>query len=360
MKGKPESGAFFGGGPISASERAWAERAVKSGLLTPVQVRKALVAREESDPKAPLEVVLVSLGYLQEPDVDELCRTTRRIPKLSAPKPKEAEEIVAIYGSCTVLEPVGRGPCGSVYIAMHGDTGARLALKVISPNALNRPFFPRFMGSVRLSLGLRHPASARVVDAGIQDGALYVASQFQQGIPLAEFVRSNGPLAPVQASTVLVQAAGALQEAHAAGLVHGNLKPENLFITGRMEIRITDYGLGRADSAFLKDHADKAGSIVYSLAPEQWSRESVPASDLYALGVLWHFMLTGRFPFESRWFQDIREKHENADPPEPPGADPALYARLLAKDPAARPSPREMAEALAPVRRARKAARRGR
>lgn len=356
MTAKPPSGAFFGGGSISASERAWAERAVKRGLLTPIQIRKALVSREANDPKVPLEGVLVSLGYLKEPDLETLGRTTRRIPKLAAPKP--AEEIVAIYGSCTVLEPVGRGPCGSVYVAVHGDTGAKVALKVISPNALNRPFFPRFMAGVRVALGLRHPASVRVIDAGIQDGALYVASQLQQGTPLAEFVRSNGPLDPAQASAVLVQAAGALEEAHAAGLVHGNLKPENVFLTGRMEVRITDHGLGRADAAFLKDHADKAGTIVYSLAPEQWNRTSLPASDLYALGVLWYFMLTGRFPFESRWFQDIRKKHEISDPPELPGADPDLYARLLAKDPAARPSPRDVAEALAPVRRARKAPKR--
>ena len=112
MTAKPPSGAFFGGGSISASERAWAERAVKRGLLTPIQIRKALVSREANDPKVPLEGVLVALGYLKEPDLETLGRMTRRIPKLAALKP--AEEIVAIYGSCTVLEPVGRGPCGSV------------------------------------------------------------------------------------------------------------------------------------------------------------------------------------------------------------------------------------------------------
>jgi len=350
---KPASGAFFGGGAISAAERAWAERAVKRGVLTPLQLRKALLARESGDPKASLESVLLSLGYLKPPDVESLGRTTRRIPKQPAPKP--AEEIVPIYGSCTVLEPLGRGPCGSVYAALHGETGAKVALKVIAPNALNRPFFPRFMASVRLALSLRHPASARGIDAGIQDGALFVALELVQGTTLAEFVRSNGPLAAEQAGRVLAQVAGALGDAHAKGLVHANLKPENVFITGRFDVKITDYGLGRADATFLKDHADKAGSIVYSLAPEQWSRESLPASDVYACGILWYFMLTGRFPYESRWFQDIRKKHEISDPPLPPGvSDPALYERLLAKDPTDRPLPAELAAAFAPIRRARK------
>ncbi len=338
---------FFGGGSFTAAERDWIERAVKRGALTPFQVRKTLIARDGQGPTVPLGIVAVSLGYLKESDLEALGTSSQRIKKQPAPP----EEIVPIYGSCTVLEPLGRGPCGSVYVALHGDSGARVALKVIAPNALNRPFFPRFMGSVRHALALSHPAIVRVVDAGIQDGSLYVASSLVQGTTLAEFVRSNGPLAVGQAVSILRQVAEALGEAHAAGLVHGNLKPENVFITGKFQARITDFGLGRADVTFLKEHADQAGTIIYSLAPEQWNHEAAPASDLYACGVLWHFMLTGRFPFEGRSYPEIRKKHEKAPPPSvsragiPPAAD-ALAARLLAKDPAARPAAADLVDAL--------------
>ena len=349
-------GGFFGGGSVSAAERGWIERAVGRGALTPLQVRKILIARDGHGPEVPLEVVAVSLGYLKESDLEAL------------EAPSAPEEIVQIYGSCTVMEHLGRGPCGSVYAAIHGDSGARVALKIIASNALNRPFFSRFMESSRRALALTHPAIVRVVDTGVQDGSLYVASWLVQGTTLLEFVRSNGPLDLDPAASILRQVVEALGEAHAAGLVHGNLKPENVFLAGRLEAKITDFGLGRADVTFLKEHADQAGSIVFSLAPEQWNHEAVPASDFYACGVLWHFMLTGRFPFEGRSCQEIRKKHEKTPPPAPsasragiPRPADALAARLLAKDPEDRPaSAAGIVEALGSLHRARPARRRSR
>jgi serine/threonine-protein kinase len=326
---------------LTATERKWVERALKRGALTSAQVKEAVEAREATDPSAPLEVVLVSMGLLQEPQLEALGRTTRRIPILAPTD--ETGEVVQIYGSCTVLEPMARGPSGTVYRAVHGDTGEKVALKLIPANALNRPFLRAFSRNLQLALGLSHPRAARVFDAGVQGTTLYVATELLGGPTLLEIVRENGPLVAERASALLAQVAGALRAAHGIGLIHGNLKPENVFLSGKLDVKVTDFGLGRADAGFLAQHADKAGTLVYSLAPEQWSRETVPASDFYACGVLWYYMLTGKYPFEGRSYQEIRRKHERTEPPAPsaahrgvPSSADALARKLLEKDPARR------------------------
>ncbi|MFN3486552.1 MAG: hypothetical protein ACK44W_13875, partial [Planctomycetota bacterium] len=145
----------FTEGFLSGEERAWVERALRRRRVTPEQIREAVEVRAKSeDPAAPLEVVLVSLGYLREEDVEALGRTTGRVPVLlAAPEPAE---LVEIYGSCTVLEPLGRGPSGPVYLALHGDSGRRVALKIIPDNALNRPFRRRFARHAQMALQLSH------------------------------------------------------------------------------------------------------------------------------------------------------------------------------------------------------------
>jgi serine/threonine-protein kinase len=110
-----------------------------------------------------------------------------------------------------------------------------------------------------------------------------------------------------------------------------------------MEVKLTDFGLGRDDSEFLKAHADLAGGILHVLAPEQWSQEAVPATDLYASGVIWHFMLTGQYPFTGKGYGITRQNHEQgtARPPSecrddlPPGVD-VLFWSLANKDAKAR------------------------
>lgn len=329
---------LFEGASLSKDERAWLERAVRRGVLRPAHVRQALSARASAGSMT-LGGILVSLGYLKPKDVEDLERTTRRVQIL--PIPDAGVEVVQVYGSCTVIEPLGRGPSGPVYRALHADSGREVALKLLPPNALNRPFIRLFSRSAQIALGLQHPRAVRVIDAGVQGGTLFIASELVKGTSLLEFVRSNGPMPVGQASALLAQVAGAVGAGHAIGLVHGNLKPENILLTGKLDVKVVDFGLGRGDAGFLKQHADQAGSLVYSLAPEQWSTATVPASDFYQIGVLWHFMLTGKYPFEGRAFLEVRKKHEKAPIPSvlragvPMAAD-ALLQRLLEKDPAGR------------------------
>lgn len=334
-------------GGLEGAEKDLAELAIRKGYLTRRQLAVALSTRAAADPQAPLDVMLLSLGFLEEDQVEELLREIRppaplkRRPSGRLRKPVVVPEgvEVRIVGPATLLEPVGRGPSGRVYRAFHGDREEEVAVKEIPGNDLNRPFLEAFRRRAPAAIGLRHPHIAEVYEVLERPEGLYLISEWVEGITLQEHLRQVPMLEVSQAIRILRQIGEALQAAHRAGIVHGNLKAENVLLGEDLEVKLTDFGLGRDDPDFLKDHADLAGSILHVLAPEQWRGPAVPATDLYACGVLWHFMLTGRFPFTGKGYQVTRQNHEQglAAPPSefrpdlPPGAD-LMFRHLANKD----------------------------
>ncbi len=332
---------------LSGAEKQLADLAVRKGFLTRRQLTVALSTREAAEPDTPLDVMLLSLGFLEEDQVEELLQEARppappKKSRLPAPRkpivvPEGAE--VRIVGPATLLEPIGRGPSGRVYRAFHGDLGCEVAVKEVPANDLNRPFLDRFRERSRRLRGLEHPNVALVLDVVDGPEGLYIITEMVEGITLQDHLRQVPMLELSQAIRILQQVGAGLQAAHRAGAVHGNLKAENVLLADGLEVKLTDFGLGRDDPEFLKIHADLAGSILHVLAPEQWGKEAVPASDFYACGVLWHFMLTGQFPFTGKGYIVTRQNHEqgNAKPPSasrpdlPPAAD-ALFGSLANRD----------------------------
>ena len=333
------------GSTRSSVERRLVDLAVERGYLTRGQVDKCLGARASADASAPLDVIAVSMGYLTNEDAEELVRDARESappspPAEPKPEPEAEVEEVKIYGASTVVEPIGRGPSGTVYKAFHGGLLREVALKVIRVNPLNKPFLGLFKERAGRVQDLEHPNIARVHEVGEQPDAVYVSSELVDGVGLLDFVKGIGVLAPAQAISVLRQVALALEAAHEAGAMHGNVKPENVLLVGDGAIKVTDFGLARDETKFVKDHADLTGSLVHSMAPEQWNGDTVPASDLYACGALWYLMLTGKVVFETRCYIDLRKKHESALPKAPtkvrsdlPPEVDLIAATLLQKDP---------------------------
>jgi len=366
-----------GKGSLSGLEKLLADLAVRKGHITRSQLNVALSARASSDPGAPLDVFLVSLGFIDQEKADELLQVVRGLvdpeespapvkspppplrkaapppPRKAAapaparpaapPPPKDSaaedEEALTIVGSSTILEPIGRGPSGTVYRAFHGDLRRDVALKMIPANALNKPFLDQFGGRARRLCGLVHPNIARVIEVVDRPDGLFIASELVSGITLLDHVRRNRTLEVGQAVHVLKQIGLALHAVHKTKAIHGNLKAENVFLVGGLDVKLTDFGLARDDPEFLKTHADLAGSILHIMPPEQWRREAIPQSDLYACGVLWHFMLTGTFPFTGKGYLVTRQNHEEGIAPLPtecrknlpPGAD-VLFKSLSHKD----------------------------
>ncbi|HEX5763121.1 MAG TPA: serine/threonine-protein kinase [Solirubrobacterales bacterium] len=233
---------------------------------------------------------------------------------------------------------IARGGMGVVYRATHLALERPVALKVIARHlAEQEGFRERFLSESRLAARLDHPGVVPVYDAREEDGELIVAMRFVKGGDLKKRIAVGGPLPVPEALDLLAQVAEALDAAHAAGVVHRDVKPHNILLEGDRAF-LTDFGLAKAlgDSGVLSD-ASVVGTAEY-MSPEQWRGSRVgPAADVYSLGCVLYEATTGIAPFA--------RQAGDSEPQMPRGLD-AVIERAVAKDPAERyPSAGEMIEA---------------
>jgi serine/threonine-protein kinase len=260
---------------------------------------------------------------------------------------------------------IGKGGMGEVWAAWHRGLERKVALKILRLGEQTDPLaVARFEREVRLSSGLTHPNTVRVFDSGTtEDGLLYYAMELLDGSSLGELVKREGPLPPARAVHLVTQAARALAEAHDAGIVHRDVKPENLFVTsagGESDfVKVLDFGIARAASE-AQHQLTETGAVTgtpATMSPEVITgHEATPASDVYGLGATLYIALTGRAPFKGEVPASTLLSHLH-DAPVPPsertsGAVPAdvdaIVLRALAKKPDDRfADGRALAEALA-------------
>ncbi|HMJ72983.1 MAG TPA: serine/threonine-protein kinase [Solirubrobacterales bacterium] len=223
---------------------------------------------------------------------------------------------------------IARGGMGVVYRATHLALDRPVALKVIARQfADDEGFRDRFLRESRLAASLDHPAVVPVFDAREEDGELIVAMRLIAGGDLKKRIKAGGSLPPAEAIGLLGQIGAALDAAHAAGIVHRDVKPHNILLEGNRAY-LTDFGLAKAlgDSGVLSG-TSVVGTVEY-MSPEQWRGGSVgPAADVYALGCVLYEALTGVVPYARRG--------GDAEPELPQGLD-AVIERAVAKDPGER------------------------
>lgn len=275
---------------------------------------------------------------------------------------RSAVEKAVQLGQYIVHEKIGEGGMGAVYRASHAMMKRPTAIKVIPPDRAGANAVARFEREVMAASRLTHPNNVAIYDYGrTRGGVFYYAMELLDGEDLARVVDREGPQPAERTMRILRQMAAALEEAHAAGLVHRDVKPENVVLCtrGGMSdfVKVLDFGLVKdiaSPSATLTSERAIAGTPLY-MAPEAiLAPETVgPPADVYGLGCVAYVLLTGRPPFEAHNLIAVCAAHVH-QPPEPPSmralAIPpsldALVLRCLAKDPSERPSTHELASAL--------------
>ncbi len=219
---------------------------------------------------------------------------------------------------------------GEVYRARDAVLERPVAIKVLHRNlAGDAGFIERFRREARAAANLNHQNIVAVHDWGSVDGIYYMVMEYVAGLSVREILHAEGLLAPAQAADVLEQTLAALQHAHRQGIVHRDVKPENLMVTRDGVVKVADFGLARAFAdAQITEAGNVIGTVQY-LAPEQLHGEPAdPRTDLYALGVVAFELLTGRLPFTGETPMAIAYQHIHEPMPRPSSANPAVPTTL--------------------------------
>ena len=264
-------------------------------------------------------------------------------------------------GQYTLAERIGEGGMGVVYRAQHAMLRRPTAVKVLPPAKMGEQNLRRFEREVQLTSRLTHPNTISIYDYGrTPDGLFYYAMEYLEGFTLTELVEAAGPLPARRVAWLMRQICGSIAEAHRIGLIHRDIKPDNLIVCDRGGVadvvKVLDFGLvkdfGSSEPA-LSSVNTLIGTPLY-MAPESFTDPDsvgVP-SDVYALGAVAYYLAAGRHVFEARTLMEISAHHMRTPAPSPstglprplPDALEALILGCLAKRPGERPRSAEVLE----------------
>lgn len=259
-------------------------------------------------------------------------------------------------GQYTLGDKIGAGGMGVVYHAQHALLRRPTAVKLLTPGRSGEAAVKRFEREVQLTASLQHPNTVTVYDYGrTPDGIFYYVMEYMDGGDLEGLVKADGPLPPARVVYLLSQVASGLAEAHEIGLIHRDIKPANILVAGAGPIadlaKLVDFGLVRDMTAMTDPGLTATQSVMGTplyMAPESIADPSgVDARvDLYALGAVAYFLLTGTPVFEGNTVVEICSKHLHTEPETPserlglkvPEMLEEVVMRCLAKKPAERPA----------------------
>jgi eukaryotic-like serine/threonine-protein kinase len=245
----------------------------------------------------------------------------------------------------------------TVFLAHDSELDRPVAIKILAAQLASEPaFYERFVREARMAARLAHPNIVQVFDAGEEDERRYIVMEYVPGHTLADEPRARGRLAPARVVDLALQICGGLELAHSSGLVHRDVKPQNLLLREDGTVKIADFGIARAaEATSLTEIGSILGTVAY-LSPEQAAGELVTAAaDIYSLGVVLYELLAGRTPHEFRSLTDlaVKQREEMIPPlselePSVPEQLEAVVMHCLARNPDSRPaSAAELARELA-------------
>jgi serine/threonine protein kinase/tetratricopeptide (TPR) repeat protein len=235
-----------------------------------------------------------------------------------------------------VIEELGHGGMGRVYKVFDTDIKEKIALKLLRPEiALDRETVERFSNELKLARKISHRNVCRMFDLGKAEGTTFITMEFVPGEDLKKFIRKSGQLGAGRAVSIAKQVCEGLTEAHHLGVVHRDLKPQNIMVDEDGNARIMDFGIARSlSSKSITGAGVMIGTPEY-MSPEQVEGKDVDQrSDIYSLGIIIYEMLTGRVPFEGDTPFTIGVKHKSERPRDPRELNPQIpqdLGRLVLK-----------------------------
>ncbi|HVL68939.1 MAG TPA: serine/threonine-protein kinase [Vicinamibacterales bacterium] len=246
-----------------------------------------------------------------------------------------ADRTIAHYN---LLEPIGRGALGEVFRARDTRVGRTVALKLVDPQlAADDTRRLALLDEARLASRLSHPAIATLFEAGEAEGVPYLTYEFAAGVPLRSEMAGR-PLPPRRALELAIQIADGLAEGHAAGVVHGDLRPDTIVVTAKGNAKLLDFGMSRwTRGGTIRRTASRSPEslppddvpLVSYLAPEQaLGADCDGRADLFSLGTLLYEMLTGRSPFAAPTGAETVMNVVSATPQPPSAVNPDVPAEL--------------------------------
>lgn len=250
--------------------------------------------------------------------------------------------IGTMLGPCRLEALIGRGGMGRVYRARHVALDRLVAVKLVDQSG-NAAKSAAVLAEARAAAKLDDPHVVQVYEVGEDKGLPYIVLQWVEGEGLDARVKRMGGLAPAEALAIMRETMMGLRAAHAAGLVHCDVKPANILVDRRGAVKLADFGIARQSGSTLSAGETVSGSFHF-MAPEQaLGSPPEPRADLYAAGSTWYYALTGQMLFPGPAMDALMRHRDEAPPdvrrlrPEVTEKNSALIRRLLAKDPAERP-----------------------
>ncbi len=320
----------------SRTETMFGAIAVQMGLVTVVQVNECLTMQKElqstGGPMRRLGDLLVEARHLTREQAEQIFR---------AQGAKGGHTHIQNY---RILARIGHGAMGSVFKALQVSMDRVVALKVLAPKyGQNQKFVERFFREARAVAKLNHPNIIQGIDVGESNGIHYFAMEYVDGPTVGQLLRRGGALDEARSVQVTLQTARALEHAQKHGLVHRDIKPDNIMLTRTGQAKLCDLGLAkvtRDDSPDLSEVGVSMGTPNY-ISPEQ-ARGDVDVdirSDIYSLGATFFHMITGQVPFFSESAAVVIARHLNEPPRHPRELNPiiseqaaAVALRMLQKD----------------------------
>ncbi|MDE2506367.1 MAG: serine/threonine protein kinase [Planctomycetota bacterium] len=323
-----------------------------SSYVEPKFVGNGLVATAVDSRDENAEVQLVALpGSLGETVAYDAAALSESSLGISGPVyddgfPQVDDLADSLLGQYQLGSIIGRGSMGRVYRAEHLGLKRPCAIKVMNPGLVERQpqIVGRFWAEARAAARVLHPHVVTIHNLGTERGYHFIEMEYiPGGVSLGERLIKDGPFGAFEASVLVRQVASALDAAHEAGLIHRDVKPANVLLTAAGEAKLADFGLVRQISELERAGVPIAGTPTY-MAPELF--EGVPASrrsDIYAVGVMYYYLLSARLPFASEQLGRLVQLHRQETPldlrtlvPDVPDAALAVLERALAKNPADR------------------------